>query len=164
MTSANFILIFNGTPGNLAVMQCRSVFFDFFGRDCVIVPQQGYSRVLLHSVPLVRDDSGFLASSESLTQELSRNFLYRDLIFFCPPRWLKADVPPEAAYGSVVVTFLDDDGSRTRNILQTPVYMFGGRAQACKFNPLPLLQQCDRCWPDPSFQSPFFSRYHHLWA
>ena len=146
MTSANFVLVFNGTPSNLAVMQCRSIFFDFFGRDCVIVPQKGYSRVLLRSVPLVRDASGSLASSESLAQELSRNLLYRDLTLFCPPRWLKADAPLEAAHGSVVVTFLDDDGARTRNILQTPVYMFGGRARACKFNPLPLLQQCDRCW------------------
>ena len=53
-TSSNFVLVFNGAPNNVAVMQCRGVFFDFFGSDCTIVPQKGYSRVLLCGVPVLR--------------------------------------------------------------------------------------------------------------
>jgi hypothetical protein len=60
-TSSNFVLVFNGTPNNVAVMQCRGVFFDFFGSDCTIVPQKGYSRVLLRGVPVLRTMDGDLA-------------------------------------------------------------------------------------------------------
>ena len=145
-SSSNFVLIFNGSPGNVAVMQCRKVFHDFFGSDCTIVPQQGYSRVLLRLVPLCRSDSGTLPPPHVLMEEVRRNLLFRDLTFFCPPRWLKADVPETAVHGSVVVTFLDEDGSHTKNIVRSPVFMFGGTARACKFNSLPLLLQCERCW------------------
>ena len=145
-TSANFVLIFNGSPSNVAVMQCRQVFHDFFGSDCMIVPQQGYSRVLLRLVPLCRSESGALPPPNMLVDELRRNLLFRDLTLFCAPRWLKADPPDAAVHGSVVVTFLDEDGSRTKNILRSPVFMFGGSARACKFNSLPLLLQCECCW------------------
>ena len=145
-TSANFVLIFNGTPGNVAVMQCRKVFYDFFGNDCTIVPQLGYSRVLLRLVPLCRADDGSLPTPDVLLDEIRRNLLFRDLTMFCPLCWLKADVPETAVHGSVVVTFLDEDGSHTTNITRSPVFMFGGSARAVKFNALPLLAQCDRCW------------------
>ena len=65
---------------------------------------------------------------------------------FCPPRWLKADVPETAIHGSVIMTFLDEDGSRTKNIIRSPAFMFGGAARVVKFNALPLLAQCERCW------------------
>ena len=145
-SSSNFVLIFNGSPGNVAVMQCRQVFHDFFGADCTIVPQQGYSRVLLRLVPLCRSESGSLPPPDALLGELRRNFLFRDLTMFCAPRWLKADPPETAVHGSVVVTFLDEDGSLTKTIIRSPVFMFGGSARACKFNSLPLLAQCERCW------------------
>ena len=145
-TSANFVLIFNGAPGNIAVMQCRKVFYDFFGNDCTIIPQLGYSRVLLRLVPLCRADDGSLPAPDVLLEEIRRNLLFHDLTMFCPPRWLKADVPETAVHGSVVVTFLDEDGSRTTNIVRSPVFMFGGSARAVKFNALPLLAQCERCW------------------
>ena len=145
-SSSNFVLIFNGTPGSVAVMQCRSVFYEFFGSDCVIVPQKGYSRVLLKLVPICRSDSGSLPSGDALAEELRRNAVFRDLTMFCPPRWLKANVPENAIHSSVIVTFLDEDGSRTRDMIRFPQYMFGGCVRAVKFNALPLLLQCDRCW------------------
>ena len=145
-TSSNFVLVFNGTLGSIAVMQCHSVFYDFFGSDCVIVPQKGYSRVLLRMVPVCRTDSGSLPSGDVLAEELRRNSTFRNLTMFCPPRWLKATVPEDAVHSSVIVTFLDEDGSRTRDMLHYPHYMFGGSVRIVKFNALPLLLQCDRCW------------------
>ena len=145
-SSSNFVLIFNGSPGNVAVMQCRKVFHDFFGTDCTIVPQQGYSRVLLHLVPLCRSESGALPSPDVLLDELRRNSLFKSLTMFCAPRWLKATPPETAVHGSVIMTFLDEDGSRTKSILRSPIFMFGGSARACKFNSLPLLSQCECCW------------------
>ena len=144
--SANFILIFNGFPGNVAVMQCRKVFHDFFGMDCTIVPQQGYLRMLLCLVPICRDDNSSLPSSDVLVEEIRRNFLFQDITMFCPPHWLKADVLETTRHGSVVVTFLDEDGSCTKNLACSPIFMFGGTARACKFNSLPLLYQCEWCW------------------
>ena len=44
------------------------------------------------------------------------------------------------------MTFLDEDSSHTKNIIRSPVFMFGGSARACKFNSLPLLLQCKCCW------------------
>ena len=145
-TSSNFVLVFNGAPSNVAVMQCRAVFFDFFGSDCMIVPQKGYSRVLLRGVPILRTMDGDLAPGETLESELRRNASFQTLTMFCPPRWLKATAPEDARHSSVLVTFLDEDGSITREMLRRPHYMFGGSVRIVKFNALPLLLQCDRCW------------------
>ena len=89
---------------------------------------------------------GDLAPRETLETELRRNSTFSSLTLFCPPRWLKATAPEEARHLSVIVTFLDEDGSHTRDMLRRPQYMFGGAIRVVKFNSLPLLLQCDRCW------------------
>ena len=109
--SSNFVLIFNGQPGNVNVMKCRQVFYDFFGADISIVPQVGYSRVLLRSVPVCRDSEGNLPLSEVIASELANNQLCYDLTMFSPPRWLRTTVPDDTAHSAVIITFLDEDGS-----------------------------------------------------
>ena len=145
-SSSNFVLIFNGTPGSVAVMQCRSIFYKFFRSDCVIVPQKGYSHVLLKLVPVCRSESGALPSGDALADELRCNAAFHDLTMFCPPHWLKASIPEDAIHSSVIVTFLDEDRTRTRDIIRYPQYMFGGCVRIAKFNALPLLLQCNCCW------------------
>ena len=140
--SSNFVLIFNGQPGNTNVMKCRQVFYDFFGADISIVPQVGYSRVLLRSVPMCRDSEGNLPSSEVLASELANNQLCYDLTMFSLPHWLRAAVPDDATHSAVIITFLDEDSSRTNALLKRPIYMFSGACRAIKFTSLPLIKQC----------------------
>ena len=144
--SSNFVLIFNGQPGNANVIKCRQVFYDFFGADISIVPQVGYSRVLLRSVPVCRDSEGQLPSSKVLASELANNQLCYDLTMFAPPRWLRASVPDDAAHSAIIITFLDKDSSQMNALLKRPIYMFGGACCAVKFNSLPLIKQCQQCW------------------
>ena len=144
--SSNFVLIFNGQPGNAAVMRCREVFFDVFGSDCVIVPQHGYSRILLNGVPVCRLDDGSLSTPDELCSELRVNGLCSDITLFSPPRWLRSVVPADARHSSVTFAFLDEDGKRTAALLKSPLYMFGGSVKAVRFNALPLIKQCQRCW------------------
>jgi len=82
--SSNFVLIFNGQLGNAAVMWCWEVFFDVFGLDCIIVPQYGYSHILLNGVPVCRLDNGSLPTPDELCSELQVNGLCSDLTLFSP--------------------------------------------------------------------------------
>ena len=144
--SSNFVLIFNGQPGNATVMRCREVFFDAFSSDCVIVPQYGYSCILLNGVPVCRCDDSSLSTPDELCSELQVNSLCSDITLFSPPRWLRSVVPEGARHSSVTFAFLDEDGKRTAALLKSPLYMFGGSVKAIRFNALPLIKQCQRCW------------------
>ena len=143
--SSNFVLIFNGQLGNAAVMWCREVFFDAFGSDCVIVPQYGYSRILLNGVPICCLDDGSLPTPDELCSELQVNGLCSNITLFSPPRWLHSVIPENAHHSSVTFAFLDEDGKQTAALLKSPLYMFGGPVKAVRFNALPLIKQCQWC-------------------
>jgi hypothetical protein len=143
---ANFILVFNGQVDNAVVMRHRQVILDLFGSDATITPQKGYSHILLHMVPVVRDGNGALPGPDELRSELGRNMLCSGITLFSNPRWLKADIPADARHGSITFAFLDEDGKTTSCILQSPLFMFGGAVHSQRFQLLPLIQQCTRCW------------------
>ena len=91
----------------------------------------------------VADDP--LLSPQSLRREFSRNEVMKDLIIFGEPYWLTAR-NPENRLGSISFTFLDEDGSRLKDMTRNPPFMFGRQTRIRKFISRPLIQQCQHCW------------------
>jgi len=146
-TSRNFVLMFNGNPSLDDVLRLRSIFTKVFGPHYSIVPSKGYTRVVLNSVPTLRDTMGDpLPSAADLRVELARNAGLKDLILLGDPYWLMAR-HQNARHGSISVAFIDQDGSRLKDIMQNPPFLFGNRtSRPRKYKSRPLISQCDRYW------------------
>ena len=146
-TSRNFVLTFNGDPSLDDVLRLRSTFARVLGPHYSIVPSRGYTRVVLNSVPTMRKTLGApLPSAAELRNELARNVGLKDLILLGEPYWLTAR-HPNARHGSISVAFLDPDGTRLKDILRNPPFLFSNRTTCPrKYEARPLISQCDRCW------------------
>ena len=146
-TSQNFVLTFNGNPSLDEVLRLRSIFARVLGPHYSIVPSRGYTRVVLNSIPTMRESLGApLPSAAALRTELARNAGLKDLILLGEPYWLTAR-QPNSRHGSISVAFLDPDGSRLKDILRNPPFMFGNRTtRPRKYEARPLISQCERCW------------------
>jgi len=127
-------------------MQCWEVFFDAFGSDHIIVPQQGYSRILLNGVLVCCNDDGSLPTPDDLCHKLQINTLCSDVTLFSLLHWLCSIVPEGTHHSSITFAFLDKDGKCTAALLKSLLYMFSGLVKAVHFNALPLIKQCQHCW------------------
>ena len=145
--SHNFVLTFNGSPLLDKVLCLHSIFSQVFSPHYSIVPSKGYTRVVLNSVPTMREVVGDpLPSAAALHAELSKNTGLKDLIMFGDPFWLTAR-HPNARHGSISLTFFDPDGTCLKDIMCSPPFLFGNRTtKPCKYKSRPLISQCDRCW------------------
>jgi len=112
----------------------------------MIAPSRGYTRVTMNFVPMMREAAGDpLPTPQSLRQEFSHNKVMKDLIIFGEPYWLTARTP-ENRLSSISFAFLDEDGSRLKDIFCNPPFMFGHQTCIHKFLSHLLIQQCQRCW------------------
>ena len=145
--SHNFVLTFNGTPSLDKVLRLRSIFTRVFGPHYSIVPSKGYSRIILISVPTMREAAGNpLPLAAALYSELLRNSGLKDLIMFGDPFWLMAR-HPNARHGSISLAFYDPDGTHLKDIMRNPPCLFGNQTtKPCKYESHPLITQCDQCW------------------
>ena len=146
-TSRNFVLTFNGAPSLDEVLRLRSIFTRVFGPHYSIVPAKGYTRIVLNSIPTLREAVGDpLPSAAALRAELSKNAGLKDLIMFRDPFWLTAR-HPNAQHGSISLAFFDPDGTRLKDIMRNPPFLFGNwSTKPHKYESHPLISQCDRCW------------------
>ena len=145
-TSYNFVLTFNGNPSHNEVLRLRSVFTKVFRPHHTITPSRGYTQVTMGFVPTMREiATDPLPSPQSLCREFSRNEVMKDLIIFGEPYWLTAR-NPENRLGSISFAFLDEDGSRLKDMTRNPPFMFGRQTRIRKFVSRPLIQQCQHCW------------------
>jgi len=146
-TSCNFVLMFNGNPSLDDVLHLRSTFAHVLGPHYSLVPSRGYTRVVLNSVPTMRKSLGApLPSAADLRSELACNIGLKDLILLGDPYWLMAR-QPNSCHGSISVAFLDPDGSRLKDIMRNPPFMFGNcTTRPRKYEARPLISQCVRCW------------------
>ena len=142
--SRNFVLTFNGSPSLDEVLHLRSIFTRVFGPHYSIIPAKGYTRVVLNSVPTMREAAGDpLPTAAALRAELSKNAGLKDLIMFGDPFWLTAR-HPNARHGSISIAFFDPDGTRLKDIMRNPPFLFGNRTtKPCKYKSCPLITQCD---------------------
>ena len=144
--SSNFVLTFAGQPSNNAVFRLRTVLLSPFQPGVSLVPQRGYTRVAVHSVPIVLDEQGSRPSSDALASELASNEACQGLCIINPPKWLWSMIEPEKAQSSSIFSLLDEDGSRLAYLTKSPLYLFGAPCPVKLFNSLPLVPQCKRCY------------------
>jgi len=142
----NFILTFNGNPAHDDVLRLRSVFLAVLGPHYALAPARGYIRVILNSVPTLFDEGRSLPSPEMLKKELAQNDALKGLIILRDPYWLTAR-NAGARHGSISFSFIDEDGSRLKDMIRNPPFLFGNRTtKVRKFVSRPLISQCERCW------------------
>ena len=145
-SSRNFVLVFNGNPTFELVLSLQHIFARVFGSAYSLTPARGYTRVILNSVPTMRDSpSSPLPTAQELHDELDRNDVCHGLLIFGDPYWLTARAEG-SCHGSISFAFLDKDGSRLQRMIRNPPYMFGNRtSKVRKYVSRPLLSECTRC-------------------
>ena len=75
------------------------------------------------------------------------NPVCQDLTLVSPPRWVGLDrMKPNARHGSITFAFIDEDGSRLRQMKQSPPCLFGSFVRPKLAVSKPLIKQCSRCW------------------
>ena len=88
------MLTFNGNPSLDEVLHLHSTFARVLGLHYSIVPSHRYTRVVLNSVPTMRESLGDpLPSAAALWAELARNAGLKDLILLGELYWLMARHP-----------------------------------------------------------------------
>jgi len=142
---SNFVLTFSGQPSNNDVLHFRHVLCSPFRPGASILPQRGYTRISIGFVPIIYDAQGNRPTSEALTAELELNDAFKGLRVVSKPQWLRSSFEVHQSRSSVLISFLDEDGSRLSRIAKNPVFMFGAPCVAKVFNSLPLIRQCLRC-------------------
>ena len=143
--SSNFVLTFSGTPSNDDIKRYSAVLCSPFGPGAMILPQRGYTRISINFVPIILDADGNRPSSDTLANEINSNATFNGVTCVSPPKWLCTTFTDGQTHSSVVLSFLDPDGSILRRITKNPVFMFGAACKAKLFNLLLVICQCDRC-------------------
>jgi len=142
-SSRNFVLVFSGDPPLDAVLRLKHIFARVFG-SAYGLTTRGYTKVILDSVRTMRETpSSSLPSAQTIRDELSRNTNCHGLLFG-DPHWLTAS-KEGSRHGSVAFAFLDSDGSRLKDLIQNPPFLFGHRTTARKHVSRPLFSECSRC-------------------
>lgn len=136
--SSNFVLTFAGQPSNDDIFQLWGTLLHPFQPGASLMPQHGYTRVILHSVPVVRTNNGVVPSSEEILAELQQNQVCQGLFLVSPPKWIQLSVEPEKLESSIIFSFIDESGAALACILKNPPYLFGKQSVTKLFNSLPL--------------------------
>jgi len=142
--SSNFVLTFSGMLSNDDVLKISSTLCSPFGPGSSLVPQKGFTRVIVHSVPIVYSN-GVQPDSKALSLELAHNEVCIGLRVIQQPKWLCSTLAAEQTQSSIIFAFLDKDGSRLQRLLSQPLFLFGGPCVIKLFNSLPLIKQCNCC-------------------
>ena len=142
--SSNFVLTFAGQLSNDKIFRLRATLLHPFQPGASLIPQHGFTRVIFHSVLVVRTN-GFLPSSDELTAELAQNEVCQGLRIVSPPKWIRSMVGVEKTHSSIILSFLDESGAALARILKNPPFLFSVPSVTKLFNSLPLACQCDRC-------------------
>ena len=135
----NFVLVFAGHPTNDQVYKYRAVLTAPFGPGAHLVPQKGYTRMILHSVPLIRSQSGAPVSASGLIAEIKQNPVCTDILFVNAPTWVIRNNSPDKTHASITFAMIDEDGSITSRLIKHPPSLFGATTTACKCTTLPAI-------------------------
>ena len=142
--SSNFVLIFAGQPSNDEIFRLRDTLLRPFQPGASLLLQRGFTRIILHSIPVVRTN-GDVPSSDELLAELRSNQVCQGLFLVAPPKWIRTTIEPEKTHSSVIFSIIDKSGAALERIIKNPPFLFGAQSVANLFNSLPLARQCDRC-------------------
>ena len=109
--SSNFVLTFSGTLSNDNVLKFSSTLCSPFSPGPSLIPQRGFTQVIVHSVPIVYSNRVHL-DSKTLSAELAQNEACVGLRVIQQPKWLRSTLTAEQTQSSILFAFLNEDGSR----------------------------------------------------
>jgi hypothetical protein len=100
-------------------------------------------KVVIHRVPVYRDNKCNVADSKMLLDELLCNPCFFDLSIVVQPQWFLRAIPLEKKHSSITVSFINTDGSRLNTMTTNPPSIFGGLMTIEKYIPLLVICGCD---------------------
>lgn len=139
----NFVYVFSGDIPYSRIQQIGKYLLQPFPEG-TLAPVGGWSRILLSGIP-TSDDSGTRYSEATVEAALRLNPVLERIQFVMPPRWLLRPEDMSKQYAPVTFSIHDPDGSLTKEILQSPIGVFGAHALPRRFESCPPLRQCARC-------------------
>jgi hypothetical protein len=128
----NFILTFTGHPTNDQVYKYHAILTSPFRPGMHLVPQTGYTHIILHGVSLICQQDSSPETSLTLLQELKQNMVCNDLLIVNAPTWAIYNKSPGKKYSSIIFTFIDLDGSLIQRLIKHPPSLFEATTKAEK--------------------------------
>ena len=120
--------------------------------DATFTQQHRWSRVTIYNVPCITEDedgeSAFV-EPETLTNQLSSNFLFKRLNITETPRWIDVleQLPPDASTARFGFGFEDPFGDLARDLCGNGfIFIQGTRCPIKVLKNKVFVGQCTRCW------------------
>ncbi len=141
----NFVLTFAGKPAAAVIHNYSAAFLKHFPPIYQLVPNHGYTKLVVHGVPILCHADGTLPTSDELLSELNHNLHLHQWKMLDRPNWVKlALLDPGRTESSFSFALLDTTGS-INWALRTPCYMFGKACEITRAQSYVQHRQCERC-------------------
>jgi hypothetical protein len=143
------------SKGNFIFTMCGQIDFAFiqtfehlltrpFPGGGQLCPNQGWTKLLAHSVPTMNNNYRIFGPGE-LLQEVRTMQGLQSVYFSSPPRWIKPVEQIQYGYTLLTFAFSDPDGLTTKQLLKDRQALFGKQVQIEWWVDKPLLVQCGKC-------------------
>jgi len=141
----NFMLTFAGKPTAAVIHNYSAAFLKHFPPIYQLVPNHGYTKLVVHGVPLLHHADRTLPTSEELLCKLNHNVHLHKWKMLNQPNWVKsALLDPGKTESSFTFALLDTTGNINR-ALRTPCYMFAKACEIMQAQSYVQHRQCERC-------------------
>jgi hypothetical protein len=144
-SKGNFVYSFEGDiPFSLIQSYKRLLLDPFFGSG-ELCPSMGWTRFLVHGVPIWDEENFGNFTSEAILEEVRTMPGLKKATFAMQPRWLKPLDNVESLYSSITFALSDPSGKTTSTLLNGRAALFGKEVTVRKWVDKPALIQCSRC-------------------
>ena len=144
--STVFVLIFAGQPPTDLVLKYRGPLLQPFGHTHHLVPSRGFTRMVIHDAPCVRDAQGNLLPTETIQAELGKNIALQGITLVEGPMWTRSVLDdPTAKSRAMRFVFIDNAQNRATRICRARNYIFGQEVRIRSATNFIPHRQCARC-------------------
>ena len=143
-SKGNFVFSFDGCiPFDIIQSYERLLLEPFYGSG-KLCPSMGWTRFLVHGVPVWSDENTAFGPHSILEEVRSLPGL-KKAVFAMEPRWLRPVGSIASDYSSITFAISDPNNTNTNILLNSRSALFGKEVTICKWIDKPALIQCSRC-------------------
>ena len=144
-SKGNFVFSFDGCIPFNEIMSYERILLDPFQGSGQLRPSLGWTRLLVHGVP-VRDNGNDVAfGPDALLSEVRMLPGLKSIHFAMEPRWLKPIGEINSTYSTITFAISDPDGAAASTLFKERTALFGKEVTLRKWIDKPALVQCSRC-------------------
>jgi hypothetical protein len=143
-SKGNFVYSFDGNIPFDLIMTFEGILLSPFKGTGQLSPSMGWTRLLVHGVP-VWDENGEFFSPEEILEEVKAMPGLKKAHFAMTPRWLKPLGAIDYEYSTLTFAISDPDGSITNTLMRGRAAIFGKEIVIKRWVDKPLLIQCSHC-------------------